>query len=452
MEPSIQYAQTKDGVSIAFWTMGVGLPLVHLPGTPFQHIQLEWQFPELRRWYERLAEKRQLVRYDGRGAGLSECRVTDFPLESRVLDLETVVDRLELERFALFGPLGTGVVAIAYAARHPERVSHLILWCAWARNADLYQSPQAATLRALSEQDWETFTETLAHVMFGWSEGEQARRVAALTRESITRETWQVMSLAARADDVTALLPQIKSPTLVFHRRQIPFPTVDIARGLASRIPEARLVLLEGTSPIPLLEDLDAVVTAIDELPGEGEEAAAGAEALVPGGLVTILFTDMESSTATRQRLGDAKAQELVRIHNTIVREALKAHGGSETKHTGDGIMASFTTASSALACAIAIQQSVAAHKEEHPDSPLGVYIGLNAGEPIAEEGDLFGTTIDLAARICDHAQPGQILASDVVRQLAAGKDFLFADLGGTELRGFEDPVRLYELRWREEW
>ncbi len=112
--------------------------------------------------------------------------------------------------------------------------------------------------------------------------------------------------------------------------------------------------------------------------------------------------------------------------------------------------MASFPSASGALQAAIAIQRAVAAHVEEHPDPPLGVYIGLNAGEPIAEEQDLFGTAVDLARRICDHAQPGEILVSDVVRQLAAGKDFLFADQGDVALRGFEDPVRLYEVHWRE--
>ena len=159
----------------------------------------------------------------------------------------------------------------------------------------------------------------------------------------------------------------------------------------------------------------------------------------------------MESSTALRQRLGDAKAQELVRTHNVIVREGLKAHGGREIKHTGDGIMASFPSASRGLECAVVIQRGVAAHAEEHPETFLRVYIGLNAGEPIAEEEDLFGTSVDLAARICAHAGPGEILASDVVRQLVAGKGFLFSDRGETELRGFEDPVKLWDLRWRDE-
>jgi adenylate cyclase len=167
--------------------------------------------------------------------------------------------------------------------------------------------------------------------------------------------------------------------------------------------------------------------------------------------MTVIVFTDMVSSTSLTEQLGDAAAQDVRRAHNDIVRSALSANSGSEIKHTGDGIMASFSTASSALQAAIAIQRGVAQHKEEQPDSPLGVYVGLNAGEPIAEDDDLFGTSINLAARICDHAEAGQIVAADVVRQLAAGKDFLFSDLGETELRGFEDPVKLWELRWQED-
>jgi len=140
----------------------------------------------------------------------------------------------------------------------------------------------------------------------------------------------------------------------------------------------------------------------------------------------------------------------VLRTHNAILRDALQAHGGSERKHTGDGIMPSFASASRALECAIAMQRALASHNES-AEEPIRVRVGLNAGEPVAEEKDLFGTAVQLAARICAHAEPGQILVPIVVRELAAGKKFLFADLGETALRGFEDPVRLYEVRWREE-
>jgi len=450
MEPRIQYAKTADGVSIAFYTLGDGMPLVYLPDIPLTHIQMERQLPMCRRWNERLAQKRMLVRYDDRGWGLSQGDVTDYSLDVLMLDLQAVVDRLSLERFALLGALQMGPVAIAYAARNPERVSHLILWCSWARASDFYASPRLRALRDLLERDWELYRETMAHILMGFSEGEPAHHTAELYRESVTREALRTTIAALREFDVADLLPQVRAPTLVLHRRQVRLFDADVAKHLASHIPDARLLVQQGDIPSPWGGDMDAVASAIDEFLGEGEPAPAGAEPTAPGGLCTILFTDMESSTTLRQRLGDAKAQELVRIHNTIVRDSLKGHGGSEIKHTGDGIMASFPGASGALECAVAIQRGVAAHVEQHPQTPLRVYIGLNVGEPISEDSDLFGTSVDLARRICDHAEPGEILASNVVRELAAGKGFLFADRGGVALRGFEDPVRLYEVHWEE--
>ena len=196
---------------------------------------------------------------------------------------------------------------------------------------------------------------------------------------------------------------------------------------------------------------MEAVLAAIDEFLGEGEEArgCSPPRRRLPAGFRTILFTDVEGSTALTQRLGDAKAREVLREHERIVREALQAHGGSEVKAMGDGFMASFSSATRALECAIAMQRAFAEHNES-AEEPIRVRIGLNAGEPIAEAEDLFGTAVNLAARIAAQAEGGEILASDVVRQLVAGKGFLFADRGDVALRGFEDPVRLYEVRWGE--
>src|SRR3972149_7780816 len=120
MEPRIQYAQTADGVSIAYWTLGEGMPIVSMPNAPMSHVQLEWHVPARRRWLERQGQNRMLVRYDCRGSGLSERRVSDYSLDALMLDLEAVVDRLGLGKFALIGWLNTGPVAISYAVRHPE--------------------------------------------------------------------------------------------------------------------------------------------------------------------------------------------------------------------------------------------------------------------------------------------------------------------------------------------
>jgi adenylate cyclase len=192
---------------------------------------------------------------------------------------------------------------------------------------------------------------------------------------------------------------------------------------------------------------MDAVNDFLSTSDHHAEER--GSPIRVAPGLQIILFTDMEGSTSMTQRLGDAAAQELVRAHNSIVREALRAHDGSEIKHTGDGIMAAFSSASGAIECAMAVQRACAEHCAANPDSPVRVRIGLNAGEPVAEAEDLFGTAVQMASRIAARAEADQILVSDVVRQLAAGKGFLFSEEGDVALRGFEDPVRLYEVGWR---
>jgi len=446
MEPRIQYTHSADGVSIAFWTLGEGLPLVNMPNLPWSHIQLEWQDSGWRRWDERLAEKRKLISYDGRGTGLSDRDVADYSVDAHMLDLQAVVERLGVQRFVLLGYINAAPVAIAYATRHPQAVSHLVLWCPWwwARAA------REHTFQAMLQGDWELYTEALAHAVLGWSEGEETRRLAALFRECVTPETARAIFNALPRFDVAAVLSQVRSPTLILQRRQVTaIPGVEIAKGLASGIPDARLTLLEGMSLVPWVGDMEAVLAAIDEFLGDSEPAPAGAEAPAASGVCTILFTDVEGSTALTERLGDAKAREVLRNHERIVREALRAHGGAEVKAMGDGFMASFSSATRALECAIAMQRAFAAHADEHPETPIRVRVGLNAGEPIAEDQDLFGTAVQVAARVCAHAQPCQILASNVVQELAAGKGFAFSDQGESALKGLDKPVRLYELYWQ---
>jgi class 3 adenylate cyclase len=245
--------------------------------------------------------------------------------------------------------------------------------------------------------------------------------------------------------DVADLLPQVKVPTLVLHRRQLSWLGDDVPRGLASRIPGAHLAILEGESGAIFLGDTNSVLRTIREFLGEAEEATAWTEPLDADALRTILFTDVEGSTALTQRLGDAKARDVLRVHERIVRDALRAHGALDVKALGDGFMASFSSATRALECAIAMQRACAEHNQT-ADEPTKVRIGLNAGEPIAEEKDLFGTAVNLAARIAATAQGGEILASDVVRQLVAGKRFLFSDRGEVALRSEEHTSELQSL------
>jgi class 3 adenylate cyclase len=163
-------------------------------------------------------------------------------------------------------------------------------------------------------------------------------------------------------------------------------------------------------------------------------------------GIRTIMFTDIVGSTAMTQRLGDDAAMAMVNSHDRIVRGALHDLRGREIKHTGDGIMACFVSAASAVRCAIRIQREMRAYCEANPDMPVQLRIGLAAGEPVEQNQDLFGSTVQLAARLCASAEPEQSLASNVLAELCIGKGLRFDDRGEYSLKGFAHPVRVHAI------
>ena len=187
-----------------------------------------------------------------------------------------------------------------------------------------------------------------------------------------------------------------------------------------------------------------------------GVEVNNAGAALVPGatnerdpGIRTVLFTDIAESTTLTQALGDEAALAMLGVHDTIVRDALSASGGREVKHTGDGIMASFISAARAVRCAIEIQRQLDKHSQENPDRPLKVRVGAAVGEPVEQNNDLFGSTVQLAARLCAHAQPEQILVSNAIPDLCIGKGLLFEDVGEVTFKGFGSPVRAHAAAWK---
>ena len=270
MDPKIQYAVTSDGVSIAYSALGDGVPLVIAPSGPWSNIQLELQVPLWRTWHEQPAQSRTVVRYDGRGTGLSEGSISDFSLDSQVLDIEAVVNRLGQGSVALLGPEYYGPATITYAVRYPSQVSQLILWCTYARATDYIDSSHIQALMALMNSEWDLFTLTLARARLSSDEGSAAHRAATALREGVTQHTMKAFMAAVRGVDVTDLLPRIKPSTLVIHRRQAHLDA-SIAKDLATEILDARLALLEGESAAAYLEDAHAVLRVIYEFLGENQ-------------------------------------------------------------------------------------------------------------------------------------------------------------------------------------
>ena len=332
MEPRVQYTRTADGVGIAFCSFGDGRPLVALPPLPFSHVQAEWRSPPQRLWYEALSSRFRVIRFDPRGCGLSDRAVSQFSLNTLMADMEAVVRRLDLRKFALFGYFNSGPLAITYSVRHPESISHLLLWCAYPQGSDFSSSPRAASMRALLDKDWETYTELAAHSMFGWTENEESHRTAILMRECVSQESAKSYFATIRALDVVPMLPEVRAPTLVLHREAIPYPEPDVARHLAATIPDAQLMLLEGASLAPYLGDSGAALTAIEEFVLEPDQAATRPTSPTPIASTTVAvnLTPREVEVLRLIAAGRTNAEisrELVLSLRTVARHITNIYG-----------------------------------------------------------------------------------------------------------------------------
>ena len=279
MEPRIQYARTSDGVSIAYWTMGEGgTPLLMTSPLVFSNISLEWQIPELRRWYERLAANRTLLRFDARNFGMSERGAPLDSVDDFLVDWECVASRAGLDTFDLVGLIGWGQFVITYAARHPERVYRLVLWGTPVHNRGTYTGERADAILSLIDRDWEMATEALAHTVLGWSRGPLAHTWAEFIQQNITQQDFRKLFIAIAKIDTTPVLPEVAAPTLVIH--QTPFAPIEHAQTLASRIPNAQLAQLADLSGAPY-ENAEGMRLVEEFLAaGNGDDASSAGDEL----------------------------------------------------------------------------------------------------------------------------------------------------------------------------
>src|SRR5262245_8821093 len=174
MEPHIEYATASDGKRIACFAIGSGKPFLTSATPPWSHVQQEMRIPTVGRWLRELAEEATVVRYDCRGTGLSDRDDAEFSVEEQVKDMEAVADHYGLRSFAIWGTIGGSPASIVYAARHPDRVSHLLLWGAYMRGATLARKVPGSGFGELMRDNWQIFTDMFAQVGFGWPDSETA--------------------------------------------------------------------------------------------------------------------------------------------------------------------------------------------------------------------------------------------------------------------------------------
>jgi class 3 adenylate cyclase/pimeloyl-ACP methyl ester carboxylesterase len=463
-EPQIRYCTTSDGISIAFYEMGAGEPLLIATTVVYSNVRYPAFFlPEYQRTGEGIGRGMRVIRYDGRGTGMSDRSSLDFSLEARLRDIDSVVAKLGLTSFALAATTYGCLCAVEYAARNSDRVSKLVLSNPVVDGKNMRgRLGKWDSLRDMANEEWEDYTNTMAAVNVGYDQPELIKQMAQRMREAMSPAAVQATFDGLGDIDVTPSLERLTMPTLVMFR---PLPsrtmTLEDAEAVSRTAPNATLVHTElAPGEYWSQAGTDAVERFLGVAPVDPVTPAATAHPVDPppqarprpasAGLQTILFTDIEANTELLQRVGDAEWRGILRNHERITRGLLAEHGGTEIKTIGDAFMTAFGSASAALECAIALQQAFASHNatpQATVQHELRIRIGINAGEPIAEDDDLFGTAVTMASRIQALAKGGEILVSDVVRQLVAGKGFMFEDRGESVLRGFDDPVRIFAVR-----
>jgi class 3 adenylate cyclase/alpha-beta hydrolase superfamily lysophospholipase len=447
--PPVQYCTTSDGIRIAYTVSGSGQPLVFMTETVVSHTQLEWSHPVFGALVRRLAERLTLIRFDARGSGLSD-RVRapgpDENLYASLDDLEAVTQKIGIDRFGLCSIQIAAMGAIRYAASNPHRVSRLVLSDPAVRGTDFLTTKQGQALAAAFVADFVVGTEAIGAAAFGVGRDEN-RDYGAYIRNCVGEDVLAAISNLLLVD-ASSFLPDVQQPTLILKHAGLAYISEEASKEAASRIPNAQLHIVAGAWADDIVSVADRIADFVLEESSPTDSAAPPRSHPEESGVRTILFTDIEGHTAMMQRLGDDRGRALLREHERITREVIARHSGSEIKTIGDAFMVSFGSVASAAQCAVELQQAFAGASLKEA---LRIRVGLNAGEPIAEQGDLFGSSVILASRIVGQAQGGEILVSEVVRGLLAGKPFLFNDRGETALRGFEDPVRLYELRWTDD-
>jgi len=381
-----------------------------------------------------------------RGTGLSD---RDVPLSSEqlfVLDLEAVVDELRLDKFPLYGLCGGGRLALHYYSRHPARVSHLIFYGTDPEASGDERKKRRNVTHSVIQASWKVGSKlTIEGLMPYGGTREDIERLARWLQISVASDVAQkLIELRQDQSDLEPLLAKVSVPTLVIHRRGDHVPFVG-GRGLAAKIRGARFLPLEGYNHLPATheEAMELVTPVIEFLADhQSDSKFPSADVGVP---LTYLFTEIEGPTVIEPRLGKKGFEKLLRIHTDTVRSIIQSYRGAEVKRSGGGIGASFFSASRAVGCALQIHHALAKRNAANREDAVKVRIGLNAGESAADDNAPLGTA-QLARLICHRAEPSQILVSDGVRQLVAGKGFTFESAGIRRLKVLDEPLALYEL------
>jgi len=433
----IRYARNGD-VSIAYRVGGAGpVDLLFISGF-VSHLEIGVELALAQRFFERLGSFARIIAFDKRGMGLSDRGA--YTLENVVDDALAVLDDVGVERAVVFGVSEGGSAATMLAAAHPQRVSSLVLYGAFARLArgpDYAEGTPPEVLegfvtRMAAEWGQAAMLELWAPSLAG--DPEAVDWWARWLRSGTSPGAMRTLGLMYHELDVRPLLSAVTAPTLVLYRADDELVRAPLARVVARGIPNAREVELAGSDHLFVAGDQDAMLDEVEEF-----VTGRPPEPVRERTLATVLFTDIVRSTEHAAELGDRRWRELLTQHDRIVERELARHRGRMVKSFGDAVFATFDGPARAVRCALAIREAAA---------PLGLELraGIHTGECEVVGSDLAGMAVHLAARVQATARPGEVLTSGTVKDLVVGSGLAFEDRGRHVLKGVPGEWPLYAV------
>ena len=439
--PETKYAKSGD-YHIAYQAIGTGpLDLVFIHGW-ISHIEHMWEEPRVARFLDRLASFSRLILLDKRGTGLSDPVPLDrLPtLEERMDDIRAVLDAVGSERAAFLGTSEAGALSLLFSATYPSRTTALVFLNSFARLAYAPDYPQGIPA--------EHAQRLLQAIEEGWGKGVAFEALVASQADNASMKSWwaRYQRLAASPGaavrllqsafetDARSVLPTITVPVLVLHRTGDPFTGPEHGRYLAERVPGAKFVELSGVDHLFFAEDMDLLLSEIQEFLTGVPEAQEPDRVLT-----TVMFVDIVGSTEHATRLGDRQWRDVLDRYYAIARRQLARFRGREIGTAGDGLFATFDGPARAIRCARTIADEVSVLE-------IAVRVGIHSGECEVIGDNLAGIAVHTGARIAGQASPSEVLVSSTVRDLVAGSGIRFEDRGRHPLKGVPGEWSLFAV------
>jgi pimeloyl-ACP methyl ester carboxylesterase len=444
MTIDIRYARVGEQY-VAFTLAGSGPVNLILVPPVVSNIELEWDDPNYRRFVERLGSFASVAAFDKRGTGLSDPIIGTgvSTLEQRMDDILAVMDALRWQQVALLGYAEGGSLCMLFAASYPERVSSIILVNAAARllKADDYPWGWEPSTTPMHEAalNWGKvdypFMERFSPGMRSHADRDEFVRLhARWQRFGASPGIFMALQRVAMEIDVRNILPSVRCPTLIMHRKDNRIVEVGNGRFLADQIPDSKYIELPGADHYPWHDDAATVLDHVHEFI-TGHQATPELDRV----LATILFTDIVGSTARAASMGDHAWKDLLDQHHTIVRRELARFRGREIDTAGDGFFATFDGPARAVKCALSIRDAVRS-------VGLEIRAVLHTGECEIMGSNIGGLAVHIGARVAARAGYGEVFVSSTVKDLVAGSGITFADRGVHELKGVPEEWHIFSV------